>query len=309
MERRYNSFVGYFKQKYGCRLQKIVVDAGFTCPNRDGRVGFGGCTYCNNDAFHPNYSTPDKPILQQLEEGIEFHQNRYRKAEEYIAYFQSYSNTYAPLEHLKELYSQALAHPKVRGIAIGTRPDCIDEEKLDWLQEVAKEKIVIVEYGIESCYDKTLQRINRGHDFATAVRAVEATAARGLHQGGHFIFGLPGESREELMGMAPIINSLPLNSVKFHQLQIIKGTPMEAEFASRPEDFVQFGLEEYIDFFIDFLELLRPDIYIERFAGEVPPRFVNSTPWGKVRNVELLQMLERRLQERNTCQGAKYLSV
>ncbi|MBE6246590.1 MAG: TIGR01212 family radical SAM protein [Bacteroidales bacterium] len=309
MERRYNSFVGYFKQKYGCRLQKIVVDAGFTCPNRDGRVGFGGCTYCNNDAFHPNYSTPDKPILQQLEEGIEFHQNRYRKAEEYIAYFQSYSNTYAPLEHLKELYSQALAHPKVRGIAIGTRPDCIDDEKLDWLQEVAKEKIVIVEYGIESCYDKTLQRINRGHDFATAVRAVEATAARGLHQGAHFIFGLPGESREELMGMAPIINSLPLNSVKFHQLQIIKGTPMEAEFASRPEDFVQFGLEEYIDFFIDFLELLRPDIYIERFAGEVPPRFVNSTPWGKVRNVELLQMLERRLQERNTCQGAKYLSV
>ncbi len=309
MERRYNSFVGYFKQKYGCRLQKIVVDAGFTCPNRDGRVGFGGCTYCNNDAFHPNYSTPDKPILQQLEEGIEFHQNRYRKAEEYIAYFQSYSNTYAPLEHLKELYSQALAHPKVRGIAIGTRPDCIDEEKLDWLQELAKEKIVIVEYGIESCYDKTLQRINRGHDFATAVRAVEATAARGLHQGGHFIFGLPGESREELMGMAPIINSLPLNSVKFHQLQIIKGTPMEAEFASRPEDFVQFGLEEYIDFFIDFLELLRPDIYIERFAGEVPPRFVNSTPWGKVRNVELLQMLERRLQERNTCQGAKFMSV
>ncbi|MBE6225292.1 MAG: TIGR01212 family radical SAM protein [Bacteroidales bacterium] len=307
MERRYNSFVGYFKQKYGCRLQKIVVDAGFTCPNRDGRVGFGGCTYCNNDAFHPNYSTPDKPILQQLEEGIEFHQNRYRKAEEYLAYFQSYSNTYAPLEHLKELYMQALAHPKVRGIAIGTRPDCIDEEKLDWLQQLAKEKIVIVEYGIESCYDKTLQRINRGHDFATAVRAVEATAARGLHQGAHFIFGLPGESREELMGMAPIINSLPLNSVKFHQLQIIKGTPMEAEFASRPEDFVQFGLEEYIDFFIDFLELLRPDIYIERFAGEVPPRFVNSTPWGKVRNVELLQMLERRLQERNTCQGAKYI--
>ena len=305
--KRYNSFVGYFKEKYGCRLQKIVVDAGFTCPNRDGRVGFGGGTYCNNDAFHPNYSTPDKSIFQQLEEGIEFHLNRYRKAEEYLAYFQSYSNTYAPLEHLKELYAQALAHPKVRGIAIGTRPDCIDEEKLDWLQELAREKIVIVEYGIESCYDKTLKRINRGHDFATAVKAVEATAARGLHQGAHFIFGLPGESREELMGMAQIINSLPLNSVKFHQLQIIKGTPMEAEFASRPEDFVQFSLEEYIDFFIDFLELLRPDLYIERFAGEVPPRFVNSSPWGKIRNVQLLQMLEKRLEQRNTCQGARYI--
>ncbi len=305
--KRYNSFVGYFKEKYGCRLQKIVVDAGFTCPNRDGRVGFGGCTYCNNDAFHPNYSTPDKSIFQQLEEGIEFHLNRYRKAEEYLAYFQSYSNTYAPLEHLKDLYAQALAHPKVRGIAIGTRPDCIDEEKLDWLQEVAREKIVIVEYGIESCYDKTLKRINRGHDFATAVKAVEATAARGLHQGAHFIFGLPGESREELMGMAQIINRLPLNSVKFHQLQIIKGTPMEAEFASLPEDFVQFSLEEYIDFFIDFLELLRPDLYIERFAGEVPPRFVNSSPWGKIRNVQLLQMLEKRLEQRNTCQGARYI--
>ena len=304
--KRYNSFVGYFKEKYGCRLQKIVVDAGFTCPNRDGRVGFGGCTFCNDDAFHPNYSTPDKSIFQQLEEGIEFHLNRYRKSEEYLSYFQSYSNTYAPLEHLKELYAQALAHPKVRGIAIGTRPDCIDEEKLDWLQELAREKIVIVEYGIESCYDKTLKRINRGHDFATAVKAVEATAARGLHQGAHFIFGLPGESREELMGMAQTINSLPLNSVKFHQLQIIKGTPMEAEFASRPEDFVQFSLEEYIDFFIDFLELLRPDLYIERFAGEVPPRFVNSSPWGKIRNVQLLQMLEKRLEERNTYQGARY---
>ncbi len=306
MERRYNSYVGYFKEKYGCRLQKIVVDAGFTCPNRDGSKGLGGCTYCNNDAFHPNYSTPDKSIRQQLDEGIEFHINRYRKAEEYLAYFQSYSNTYAPLEHLKKLYAQALEHPKVRGIAIGTRPDCVDEEKLDWLAELSKEKIVIIEYGIESCYDKTLQRINRGHDFATAVKAVEATAARGIHQGAHFIFGLPGESRDELMGMAPIINSLPLNSVKFHQLQIIKGTEMEAEFARCPQDFVQFSLDEYLNFFVDFLELLRPSLYIERFAGEVPPRFVNSTPWGKVRNVELLQMLEKRLKERNTYQGAKY---
>lgn len=306
MEKRYNSFVGYFKEKYGCRLQKIVVDAGFTCPNRDGSKGVGGCTYCNNDAFHPNYSTPDKPIIQQLNEGIEFHLNRYRTTENYLAYFQSYSNTYAPLEDLKGLYEQALAHPKVKGIVIGTRPDCVDEQKLDYLKELSEDKIVIVEYGIESCYDKTLKRINRGHDFATAVKAVEATAARGLHQGAHFIFGLPGESREDLMGMAPIINKLPLNSVKFHQLQIIKGTAMEREFETHREDFIEFGLDEYLDFFVDFLELLRPDLYIERFAGEVPPRFVNSTPWGKVRNVELLRMLEKRLQERDTYQGAKY---
>lgn len=306
MEKRYNSFVGYFKEKYGRRLQKIVVDAGFTCPNRDGSVGLGGCTYCNNDAFHPNYSTPDKSIMQQLEEGIQFHLNRYRTTEDYLAYFQSYSNTYAPLEDLKKLYAQALAHPNVKGIVIGTRPDCVNEEKLDYLAELSRETIVIVEYGIESCYDKTLRRINRGHDYATAVRAVEATAARGIHQGAHFIFGLPGESREELMGMAGMINRLPINSVKFHQLQIIKGTAMETEFARCPKDFVQFSLEEYLDFFVDFLELLRPDLYIERFAGEVPPRFVNSTPWGKVRNVELLRMLEKRLLERNTYQGAKY---
>lgn len=303
MERRYNSFTGYFREKYGTRLQKIVIDAGFTCPNRDGSVGFGGCTYCNNDAFHPNYSTPDKPISRQLEEGMEFHRGRYRNTRDYLAYFQSYSNTYAPIERLKELYSQALDHPQVRGIVVGTRPDCIDEEKLDYLQKLSEEKVVIIEYGIESCYDKTLERINRGHDFETARRVVEATAARGIFQGAHFIFGLPGESREELMAMADIINGLPLNTLKFHQLQIIKGTPMEREYELCRNDFVEFGLEEYIDFFVDFLERLRPDFYIERFAGEVPPRFVNHSPWGLVRNTELLRMLETRLEERDTRQG------
>ena len=306
MEKRYNSFTGYFRKKYGCRLQKIVIDAGFTCPNRDGRVGRGGCTYCNNAAFHPNYSTPDKSIFQQIEEGIEFHKGRYRNTHDYLAYFQSFSNTYAPLDKLRELYSQALAHPEVRGIVVGTRPDCMDEEKLDYFQKLSEEKVVIIEYGIESCYDKTLKRINRGHNFQTAADMVEATARRGIFQGAHFIMGLPGESREDLMGMAPIINSLPLNTVKFHQLQIIKGTAMEKEYKNMPEDFLSFTLHGYVDFFVDFLELLRPDLYIERFAGEVPPRFVNHTPWGLIRNTELLRLLENRLQERNTYQGRLY---
>lgn len=300
---RYNSFVGYFKRTYGQRLQKIVIDAGFTCPNRDGSISRGGCTYCDNLAFHPNYSTSDRSIAWQIEEGITFHKNRYRKTEKYLAYFQPYSNTYAPLPRLKELYEEALAHPAVEGIVIGTRPDCVDDEKLDYLAELAKKHIVIVEYGIESCYDKTLQRINRGHSFAQAQEAVRKSAERGLHLGAHFILGLPGESREEMLAMAPLINDLPINSVKFHQLQIVKGTKMEKEFAEHPEDFAMFGLDEYIDFFIDFLERLRPDLYIERFVGEVPPRFVNSTPWGLVRNVELLRMLESRLEERNTYQG------
>ena len=279
--KRYNSFVGYFRKTYGERLQKIVIDAGFTCPNRDGTVGRGGCTYCDNAAFHPAYSSAGKPLHAQIDEGIEFHKVRYRNASSYLAYFQSYSNTYAPLGHLQGLYLEALSHPQVAGIVIGTRPDCVDEGKLDWLASLAegsampgwsrvvggverKAPIVIVEYGIESCYDSTLARINRA-----------------------------------------MINSLPLRSVKFHQLQIVKGTRMEKEYAACPEDFVKFPLEGYIDFFVDMLERLRPDLYIERFAGEVPPRFVKETPWGLIRNVELLRLLDRRLEERLTWQGRR----
>ena len=304
--RRYNSFVGYFRERYGTRLQKIVVDAGFTCPNRDGSAAMGGCTYCDNDAFHPSYSTPDKPIIQQIEEGIAFHKNRYRRAAGYLAYFQPYSNTYAPLETLKKRYYEAHSHPEVRGVVLGTRPDCIDSEKLDWLAELAREKVVIVEYGVESVYDTTLKRINRGHDYATTLQAIEETAKRGIDQGAHFIFGLPGESKEQMIAMAAEINKMAVNSVKFHQLQIVKGTYMEQEFAESPQDFVQFSLEEYIDFFIDFLELLRPDIHIERFAGEVPPKFVNNMPWGTIRYTEIHRLMEKRLSERDTWQSRRY---
>ena len=304
--RRYNSQSDFIKEKYGVRLQKLVVDAGFTCPNRDGSKGRGGCSFCDNNAFHPNYSTPDKSITQQLDEGIEFHRGRYRRAGGYLAYFQPYSNTYAPLEKLKGLYSEALAHPEVRGIVIGTRPDCVDEVVLDYLAGLSKEHIVMVEYGIESCYNATLQHINRGHSWEDAVRAVEMTAGRGIATGAHFIFGLPGESRTMMLALADKINALEIDSVKFHQLQIIKGTKMEEEFSLHPERFETFTLEGYIDFFVDFLERLRPDLVIERFAGEVPPRFVNSTPWGLVRNAELNRMLEARLEARETFQGRLY---
>ncbi len=321
--KRYNSFVGYFKRKYGERLQKIVLDAGFTCPNRDGKVGRGGCTYCDNAAFHPSYSTAGKSLCQQMDEGIEFHKVRYRTTEHYLAYFQSFSNTYAPLERLRELYCEALGHPQVVGIVIGTRPDCVDEEKLDfladlahgnvlegWRRSLAGEEdrtapIVIVEYGIESCYDQTLKRINRGHDFETARRAVHMTAERGIDVGAHFILGLPGETKQMMLDSCTLINDLPLRSAKFHQLQIVKGTRMEQEYAECPQDFVRFPLDDYLDFFTDMLERLRPDLYIERFAGEVPPRFVNETPWGLIRNVELLRLLDKRLEERDTWQGRK----
>jgi radical SAM protein (TIGR01212 family) len=301
--KRYSSFVGYFKRKYGERLQKIVLDAGFTCPNRDGKVGRGGCTYCDNAAFHPSYSTAGKSLYQQMDEGIQFHKVRYRTTEHYLAYFQSFSNTYAPLERLRLLYEEALSHPSVVGIVVGTRPDCIDEEKLDYLAELAKDHVVIVEYGIESCYDTTLARINRGHDFETACRAVRMTAERGIDVGAHFILGLPGETRQMMLDCCRLINDLPLRSAKFHQLQIVKGTRMEQEYAECPQDFERFALDEYLDFFVDMLERLRPDLYIERFAGEVPPRFVNETPWGLIRNTELLRLLDKRLEERDTWQG------
>ena len=306
--KRYNTFAGHYHRKYGERLQKLVLDAGFTCPNRDGTVGTGGCTYCDNAAFHPGYSVPGKSLFQQIDEGIEFHRRRYPRVRHYLAYFQAYSNTYAPLDRLRSLYEEALSHPAVAGLVIGTRPDCIDEAKLDYLARLAQDKVVVVEYGIESCYDATLKRINRGHGFECARKAVRMTADRGIDVGAHFILGLPGETREMLLDQCATISGLPLTSVKFHQLQIVKGTRMENEFATAPEEFLRLGLDDYLDLVIDILERLRPDLYIERVAGEVPPRFVSETPWGLIRNDGILKLLDKRLEERNTYQGIKYLN-
>lgn len=304
--KRYNTAAGRYRRIYGERLQKLVIDAGFSCPNRDGTVGFGGCTYCDNAAFHPGYSIPGKTIRQQIDEGIEFHQGRYPKVRHYLAYFQAYSNTYAPLEKLKVLYGEALSHPSVVGLVIGTRPDCVDEAKLDYLAGLAEggdNPVIVIEYGIESCYDETLKRINRGHDFETARKAVEMTAERGLDVGAHFILGLPGETRQMLLDQCAKISAMPLTSIKFHQLQIVKGTKMEKEYAAHPEDFLRLGLDDYLDLVIDILERLRPSLSIERVAGEVPPRFVSETPWGLIRNDGILKLLDKRLEERDTWQG------
>ena len=305
--KRYNTFVGYYKSRYGERLQKLVLDAGFSCPNRDGTVGTGGCTYCDNAAFHPGYSTPGKSLKQQIDEGIEFHKVRYRNTSHYLAYFQAYSNTYGPLSKLQSLYEEALSHPDVVGLVIGTRPDCVDEAKLDYIASLRdRGYVVTVEYGIESCYDATLKRINRGHTFACAEQAVLETAARGIDTGAHFILGLPGETRQMLLDQCRLINELPLRSVKFHQLQMVRGTAMEREFEERPDDFLRLPLDGYLDLVADILERLRPDLYIERVAGEVPPRFVKEMQWGLVRNFQILHMLDDKLIERDTYQGRLY---
>jgi len=307
-DRRFNAFPDYFRRLYGSRVQKLSIDAGFTCPNRDGSKGLGGCTYCNNDAFNPSYCQPEKSVTQQIEEGIIFHKNRYRRADKYLAYFQAYSNTYAPLGTLKKLYEEALSYPGVIGLVIGTRPDCIDDEKLQYLKVLSGGYYLAVEYGIESCYNKTLERINRGHTFEEAEKIVRATAALGINTGAHFILGLPGESREEMVAEAAIISRLPLSTVKFHQLQVIKGTAMEREYREKPEDFQLFTWDEYLGFFIEFLEQLNPSIVVERFTGEAPPRFLVSPGFGNRRTDQIVNLIEKRMEELDTWQGRLFNS-
>lgn len=304
--RPYNSYSNYFRKEFGHRVQKLSIDAGFTCPNRDGSVSIGGCTFCDNDAFNPSYCQAEKSITQQLNEGIEFHQWRYKKAMDYLAYFQPHSNTYAPLENLKKLYEEALNHDKIVGLVIGTRPDCVDEEKLDYIAELSKKHYIILEFGIESLYDKTLKRINRGHDSAQTLWAIEESVKRGIRTGGHIIFGLPSETRSEMLKEAEMLSNLGLTSVKFHQLQIFKNTKMEEDFKENPQDYDLFSFEDYKEFIIDFLERLNPSIVIERFAGEVPPRFRANEGWGNLRNEEVVSRIEQRMRDRNTYQGRLY---
>lgn len=308
-ERRFNSYTEYIRSVFGGRVQKVVVDAGFTCPNRDGSKGTGGCTYCNNDAFNPSYCNPVEPIQKQIEKGIDFHSVRYRRASRFLVYFQPYSNTYAPLSLLKGLFEEALAYPGVEGIVIGTRPDCVDAEKLRYLAELSSRWYIQVEYGVESCYDSTLQRINRGHDFETSRLAIQQTHDLGIRTGAHFIFGLPGEDPERMLAEAGIISQLAVDTVKFHQLQLVRGTKMAQEYMENPSDFHQFSLEGYIDFIIRFLERLSPDIVVERFAGEVPPRLLHHLSWDLIRYDEVLKRIEREMEKRDTFQGKGYEGV
>ncbi len=307
--RRYNSYSGYFRRLFGRRVQKVAVHAGFTCPNRDGSIAYGGCTFCNNGAFTPSYCTPAKSVRQQIDEGIEFHRRRYREASEYLVYFQSYSNTYAPLERLRAVYGEALAHPAVAGIVVGTRPDCVDERKLDYFASLARDRYVAIEYGIESISDAVLRSVNRGHDFACAERAAAMTAERGIAVGGHFILGLPGESDAEILASAQRINALPLTTVKFHQLQIFRDTPMAAEYARDPARFRFWTCEEYIELFAELLRRLRPTLVVERFASEAPPRYRCGPDWGSVRNERLWMLLEKRLESLSAYQGDFFITL
>jgi len=301
--RRFHAWAEQAKRRFGSRLQKLSINAGFSCPNRDGTIGFGGCTFCNNKGFNPSYCEPGKPISVQIDQGLAFINKRYRRAKLFVAYFQAYSNTHAPLTHLKNIYEQALAHPSISGLVIGTRPDCVDDDKLDYIAELSKKYFIKVEYGVESCYNDTLTRVQRGHRFEDSVRAIHATADRDILNGMHLIFGLPGESREQMLGQVEMINKLPINTIKLHQLQIVKDTAMAEEYKAHPERFHLFELDEYIDFVVSFVERLRPDIAIDRFSGEVPPALIAGKRWGDVRSDQVLEMIEKRFADKNTYQG------
>jgi radical SAM protein (TIGR01212 family) len=304
-ERRLNAYSDYFRKYFGQRVQKITIDAGFTCPNRDGTCGRGGCTFCNNRAFNPSYNHPEKSVSEQILQGMAFHKKRYRKATQYLAYFQAYSNTYAPLDELRALYEQALKVPGIIGIVVGTRPDCVDGEKLDYFQELSQRCYVVVEYGIESVLNRTLERVNRGHDVETSLRAIQETAGRGIRVGGHMIIGLPGESREDFLEAADLLSTWPLNSIKFHQLQVIKGTVMAREYVESPGDFVEFTMENYLQLMMEILERLNPAFVVERIAGEVNPGMGLKEGWGK-RYDAVLRAFEELLEKHDSWQGKHF---
>lgn len=302
---RYNEFGPWLKNLLGMKVQKISINAGFTCPNRDGSVGVGGCTYCNNQTFNPEYCRTEKSVTQQLEEGKRFFSRKYPEMK-YMAYFQAYTNTYSELDDLKRKYEDALGVDGVVGLVIGTRPDCVPDALLDYLSELSRQVCVIVEYGIESVYDKTLERINRGHDYACVVDAVNRTSERGLITGGHVILGLPGESRDEILRGADVLSALPLTTLKLHQLQLIKGTRMADEYFANPEGFHLFKADEYVDLVIDYVERLRPDIVLERFVSQSPSSLLAVPGWG-LKNFEFVEKVRCRMEERNACQGRLYL--
>jgi radical SAM protein (TIGR01212 family) len=301
--RRYNAFGQYMKELYHRPVYKVNVDAGFTCPNRDGSVATGGCIYCNNDSFRPSACTSTASLKEQIAKGIPYLRSRYG-AEQFIVYFQPYTNTYASVDILERLYRQALDNPGVVGLAIGTRPDCVDEEKIALLERLGRDHFILIEYGLQSIYDKSLTFINRGHDYACFKQALELTAGRGIHIGAHLILGFPTETREEMLGMADELSRLPVEFLKIHQLQVVRETALADLFAERP--FPTFGYQEYIEMLSEFLERLSPEIVLQRLFAAAPDEILIAPVWNKTRS-ELLNDLNAHMIRKDSFQGKQRL--
>jgi uncharacterized protein len=303
--KRYLDYSSFIKSTFGERVQKISLDIGFSCPNRDGSKGFGGCTYCNNNTFNPDYCAPTKSIKLQLEEGIDRFSKKY-KTQQYFAYFQAYTNTYSDLDSLKSMYEEALNVPGVIGLVIGTRPDCISEEIIEYLSFLSKQYYISLEFGVESTLNQTLINVNRCHSFEDTIAAYNMCKNKGFHLGAHLILGLPGESKADLLNHAVELSKLPISTLKLHHLQIVKQSIMAHQFKKAPEKFNLFTAENYIDFISEFIGILRPDIIIERFISETPSDLLIAPKWNGLKNFEIVAKIDKALTKKNTWQGKFY---
>ena len=300
----YRDFSEYLSSRFPYKVQKISINAGFSCPNRDGSKGYGGCTYCNNQSFSPGYGNPTRTISQQLENGIKFFSYKYPEMK-YLAYFQSYTNTHDSIESLIEKYEEALSYPEVVGLIVGTRPDCMPDKLLNYFETLSKKTFVMIEYGVESTLNKTLDRVNRLHSYEESEYMIRKTAEKGLVVGAHMILGLAGETKDEILSHADKLSVLPLTSLKLHQLQIIKGTVMSREYRVNPSAFSLFELDDYINMCVSFSEKLNPDIYIERFTSQSPEKLLIAPEWG-LKNYVVRDMIIKRFNEFKTYQGKLY---
>ena len=305
--KRYLDYSSFIKLNFGERVQKISLDIGFSCPNRDGSKGYGGCTYCNNDTFNPDYCEPNKSVKQQLEEGISRFSTKY-KTQKYLAYFQAYTNTYSDFESLKKMYEEALSVPNVIGLVIGTRPDCISDEVIDYLSFLSKTYFISLEFGVESTSNKTLEKVNRCHSYDDSIATFNKCKNRGFHLGAHLIIGLPGETKENLLNHAIEISKLPIDTLKLHHLQIVKQSIMASQYKRNPEDFNLFTQESYIAFITKFVTLLRPDIVIERFISQAPIDLLIAPKWNGLKNFEMVAKIDKQLELENIWQGKNYTS-
>ena len=295
----YKEFGTWLQAELGCKAQKLSVDAGLTCPNRDGTLGRGGCTFCDNRTFNPAYCRQGGSITDQLEAGKRFFARKYPTMK-YLAYFQSYSNSYGTLSHLKELYEEALRVPDVVGLVIGTPPDCMPDALLEYLEELNRRTFLLVEYGVESANEETLVRVNRGHTFAQARECIIRTAQRGIRVGVHMILGFPWETRSELIRQAQLIASLPITTLKLHQLQVIKGTQLAREYELHPWPLPT--AEEYVDLVLEYISHLPSSLVLERFVSQSPPEYVIAPRWG-LKNHEFSALVKKAIQKRSTQLG------
>jgi len=303
--KRYLDYSSFIRATFGERVQKISLDIGFSCPNRDGSKGYGGCTYCNNNTFNPDYCEPTKSIKEQLEQGIAFFGKKY-KAIHYLAYFQAYTNTYSDIDSLKRMYEEALNVPGVIGLVIGTRPDCITDELIDYFSFLSKKHFISLEFGVESTNEKTLLAVNRCHTFKETKATFEKCKNKGFHLGAHIILGLPGEDKNDLLNHAKEVSKLPIDTLKMHHLQIVKNAVMAVQYKRNPEKFNLFSSEDYIDFVTDFIGNLRPDIIIERFISETPHNLLIAPKWNNLKNFEVVAKIDKKLIEKNIWQGKYY---